>query len=281
MVQCYHKECLFRGRAPVKLRFVFKLDEYLEHLEEHVDQVGEAMQKRFGAIIKNIFSTKEELDELAPSPFSINQDIGLDHPSKLKANAAWHKNMENFGIDRFPSKKDSDITYICHWKDVLMKNNLVDSSSLTFQEDDALIYSIMHYPNPVPDWSMWQTIFLYSLKLMSSISGAALNLYRGVTFNRITTKKEELPGLRSFARNINHAAPSINTTRRVYPSLKYENASYHPSEKLFHIKCLEESKESFGFVFGENENVVTLPVCLMIDEQEVNQGKCCQGISFD
>ena len=45
---------------------------------------------------------------------------------------------------------------------------------------------------------------------------------------------------------------------------------YHPSEKLYHIKCLMKSSESFGFVFGEN--VVSIPVCLGIDEQETNQG---------
>ena len=105
---------------------------------------------------------------------------------------------------------------------------------------------------------------------MSSISSAALNLYHGVTFNRATTKKEKLPGVRGFAKQINHACPSVNTTKRVYPSIRYKNDIYHPSEKLYHIKCLMKSSESFGFVFGEN--VVSFPVCLGIDEQETNQG---------
>ena len=193
MILCYHKDCLSSGRVPIRLKHIFKLDEYLLHLEDHIDEVGLSLQKRFGALSKNIFSTKEEMDKIAPAPFSINQDMELDGSCEETWLRAWTKSMESFGIERFPKSHGSNMTYICHWKDIMIKNDLIDSSSLTFQEDDALIFSMMQYPDPVPDWSVWQTIFLYALKFMSSCSAAALNLHRGITFNRATTKKEKLP----------------------------------------------------------------------------------------
>ena len=161
-------------------------------------------------------------------------------------------------------------TYICHWKDLLISSCIIKPSSLSFQEDDAFIYTVLCYPNPVKDWSLWGTISLYALKLMCSISATALNLYRSVTFNRITTKSEELPDIKEFAGNMNHAGPSVTNAQSMLPNLKHENKTFHTSELLFHIKVLERSNESLSLTFPSG--VIRFPVTAGIDEQEINQG---------
>ena len=68
---------------------------------------------------------------------------------------------------------------------MFIKRNIIDSSSLSFQEDDALIFSALHYPNPVSDWSLWSTITFFALKLFTSASESAMNLYCGITKREI------------------------------------------------------------------------------------------------
>ena len=96
------------------------------------------------------------------------------------------------------------------------------------------------------------------------------NLYRGVKFNRATTKEEELPSMREFAEHINHAGPSITNTVSSLPSLKYENKTYHTSEILFHLKILMKNEDSLRYQFADG--VTRFPVVIGIDEQELNQG---------
>ena len=86
------------------------------------------------------------------------------------------KIMETFGIER-----ELPVNYICCWKDIIIQHGLITSESLTFQEDEALVASILNFPNPVEDWTVWNTLYLYGLKLMTSFSTAGLNLYRGIT----------------------------------------------------------------------------------------------------
>lgn len=68
---CWHTECVGRGKKPIKSGHVFVLTEFLEHLKDHVDALGMAMQKRFYAVHQNSFITKRELDEFAPVPLSL------------------------------------------------------------------------------------------------------------------------------------------------------------------------------------------------------------------
>ena len=127
--------------------------------------------KRFSAIAENHFMYMDELDAI--SPHKLNPCVKLSNETVSHINA--------FGIDR-----QFHINYLCHWKDKLMQSRVIEPNSLMFQEDDAMIYSILHYPNPVKDWSIWSTITFYSMKLYTSISGSALSLYRGVTKLRST-----------------------------------------------------------------------------------------------
>ena len=159
--------------------------------------------------------------------------------------------------------------YTCHWKDLLISSEVIDSSQLCFQEDDALIFSILNFPNAVTNWSLWGTISLYATKFMCSISAPALNLFRGVTFTRNTTKTEDLPDVKNFARQINHPSPSVSNVQTRLPALKFENVTYHVSEILFHIKLVKKTKESLRYTFN---NTTRFPVVAGIDEQEINPG---------
>ena len=105
---------------------------------------------------------------------------------------------------------------------------------------------------------------------MCSISATGLNLYYGLTFNRITTKNEKLPEIKEFARNINHASPSVTNVQSSLPALKHENKTFHVSELFFHIQLLMRKPHSFKFVFPDG--VTRIPVCAGFDEQEINQG---------
>ena len=279
MILCYHPECRNNCDGPHKLRNVFKLKEYLEHLENHTDVIGIAMQLRFALIDENPFATKDQLDALASAPVSLIGNLDLQSCNSVSY-------IEQYGIKRILQQYDDDIldpqnyfnntivpnnpNYICHWKDLLISSDIIDSSSLQFQEDDAFITNVLYFPSPVPNWSIWGTLFLFSMKLMTAISSTALNLFRGVTFNMVTTKAESLPDIKEFARNINHACPSVVTTKKMMPNLRYDNETYHPSEILFHIKTLERSEDSFRFDFSSN--VTIFPVTAGIDEQETNQG---------
>ena len=280
-VLCYHPECRTKNVAPRKLRKMCKLLEYLEHLEDHTDAIGRAMQVRFKEVDTNPFATDEELDALAPAPFTL---CGYSYSDLNSCNNEGY--VEQYGIKRILHQYSNNIlpelenhddtiipnnpTYICHWKDLLISSGIIKSSSLSFQEDDAFVLSVLRYPDPIPDWSVWGTLSLYALKIMTSISATALNLFRGTTFNRITTKSEALPDVKEFARNVNHPCPSITRTQKQMPKLRYDNKTYHPSEILFHIKKLDSSENSFRFCFSPT--VIRFPVVGGIDEQETNKG---------
>ena len=278
MILCLHPVCRQENNGHWKLRFLFNLTEYLLHLEDHSDTIGNAMQLRFAEVHKNPFATTEELDALAPAPFTLCENIELN-----AINYVYH--IEQYGIKRILHQYSNNVdlenlgddmilpnnpNYVCHWKDLLISSGIINSSSLSFQEDDAFIFSVLRYPDPIPDWSVWGTLSLYAIKIMSSISASALNLFRGATFNRITTKSEALPDVKEFARNVNHPCPSVTTTQKQMPKLRYDNKTYHPSEILFHIKKLDTSENSFRFCFSPT--VIRFPVVGGIDEQETNQG---------
>ena len=78
----------------------------------------------------------------------------------------------------------------------------------------------LKFPDPVDDWSLWGTLSLYCMKLLTPISSSALNLYRGITRNRIT---EKIAAVIEHVSEINHASPSVSNTQKKLPPLNYEN----------------------------------------------------------
>ena len=282
MIQCYHPHCLRRKRNPVKLRNMFILNEYLYHLEDHVDDIGCSMQERFGAVHKNLFVDPDFLNNLAPPPSSMN-----DTAQTLSGEALQHlySTIDAYGIERIMVQyRGGDVGnfnagceilpinphYLSHWSDVLISNEIIRPSSLQYQESDAFIFSVLNYPDPIRSWSVWGTIELYATKMYSSVGGAALNLFRGITDNRITRRNCPLVDIHEFVLDINHPCPSVSCCQSNLPNLKYENRTMHSSEVIFHISCLEASEDSFKFVFSDK--VVRYPVVAVVDEQEINQG---------
>ena len=161
---------------------MFVLNEFIDHIQEHVDEIGVAMQKRFGLMMENMFASKEELDKLSPSPFLINLNVTI-----LDGTISY---MNAYGIERVMHQfnhtthfkeywrnpklpKPRNPNYVCHWKDILITKGIIKCSSLSFQEDDAFIFNVSQFPDPVSDWSVWQTIFLYAFKVICSQSSSA------------------------------------------------------------------------------------------------------------
>ena len=253
MIICYHKSCICKDKPVVKLKHMFDVHHYVKHLLCHNDEVGKSMRLLFGAIAENPFMTHAQLDEIYQSPYSLN-------PLVLIPDSAISF-LEKYGISRQLSTE-----YICHWKNKFIKSGHIQPSSLTYQQDDALIYSTLHHPNPVRDWSLWSTLSLYCLKLYSSLSSSALSLYRGITTNRIAGSAGDAISCMS---NTNHPGPSVTTIQSMLPSLSYESEVFHKTEVLFHLKLLSKLEETIKLSYP---GVTRFPVTLGIDEQELNQG---------
>ena len=145
--------------------------------------------------------------------------------------------------------------------------NLITPTSLTFQEDEALIYSVLNYPNPVRNWSTWPTLCFYCLKMYASQSAGALALHRGMTKNRLGNIEDQ--DVKLFACSINHPGPSLSTISKIFPLLNYNPQVYHKEEHLFHLKILQKNSCSLKVVFP---NTVRYLTTLGADDQELNQG---------
>ena len=256
MMMCYHPDCM-KSQRTIRLKTAFDLTRYLEHLLDHDDEIGSSMLNRFAAVAKAPFMTEDDLNRIDSSPHSLQPHI---RPSKKTK-----KVIKSYGIDR-----KFKTVYICHWKDVLLRQNIINSSSLTFQEDDALIYTVLHYPNPVKDWGIYDTLSFYCLKFVAGVGESGLNLYRGKTHQRINQKKKKDCGdLRKFAADINHPGPSLTSLQHVLPKLIHENKTRHKKETIFHLKLLEKTLTSSVINFPL---VKRYPATLGIDEQELNSG---------
>ena len=256
MVMCYHPKCLKQNRI-VRLKVMLDLTRYAEHLLDHDDEIGVAMQTRFEAIAGSPFITEDHLDKINHSPYSLQPNISLSKETK--------KVLKCYGIDR--KLKSS---YICHWKDVLIRQKLINSASLSYQEDDALVFTVLHYPNPVRDWAIYSTLSFYCLKFLAAVGESGLNLYRGTTQQRVVhQKKIANHDLRTFIADINHPGPSVTTLQNVLPQLLYENKTLHKKETIFHMKLLEKVETSVAMKFPL---VTRYPATLGIDEQELNSG---------
>ena len=269
-VFCYHPSCM----RSVHLKHIFDVGSYVRHLKDHSeDEIGVSMHNRFLALERNLFITEEELNNISKSPYVLNPHIDLN-PNAIKQ-------LEDFGILRIfqadprnqGSKRKPDSgprVYICHWKEKLILTGVIDPSHLSFQEDDALITTLLHFPNPVTNWSFWGTLSLYSLKLLTSISAAALNLYRGITRSRITA----FPAVdvKQYAKEINHAVPSVSRTRRRLPPLNYGSDVWHKSEQITHLRMMMLNPGSVAVTF---HMVKRFLLNLGADEQEINAGTHC------
>ena len=260
MVICMHPSCLesnVKDVPVVRLSHPFHLDSYLLHLERHCDRMGEAMKLRFGMLRENMFIPPTELDKISIAPHCLQ--------TVKKGNDKTRKILQLYGIDR-----NFNTNYICHWKAKLIASGLIDSASLLFQEDEAFIAMVLNFPNPIREWSLWNTIYLYGLKLLTSVSSTALNLYRGTTnYPRLNVASSD--NVNDFASFINHASPSLTAYQRDLPDLNYSNVVYQGGEILYHIKSLQKSDDSLGLKYSAN-NVLRFPITLGIDEQELNPG---------
>ena len=205
---------------------------------------------RFGAIKENCFETPASLDRYAMSPYLMQAD--------LDPNDKTIEVLEHYAIDR-----ELETNYVFHWKDQLILHGIIDCESISFQEDEALIHCILGYPNPIRDWSVWNTVYLYSLKFFSSISATALNLYRGITNYSLLNKNANCSDIKVFASSINHAAPSLTSYQRLLPVLDYCNEVFHGGEILYHIKCLEKSEDSLSLIYSSTD-VVRYPITLVL-----------------
>ena len=158
--------------------------------------------------------------------------------------------------------------YTSHWKSRFLDWELISPESLTYQEDDAFIYSVLNYPNPVRSWDAWPTLSLYCLKIYASQSAGALGLYRGTTKNRLTDIDDQ--DVKQFACSMNHPGPCLSTVSKIFPKLRYESDTYHKGEHLFHVDVLKRNTEaSVRIVF---DKIKRYPVTLGSDGQEINQG---------
>ena len=259
MVHCYHPSCMNKNRKPVRLDNVNSLRKYLEHLDKHNDALGLALQKRFKAIYDNQFITVDQLDKLAPSPFS------------LLANVSEPKSETKQFFIKFCIKRDFKVSYICHWKNLFIQNEIIESSSLTFQEDDALMDTFLHYPNPIDDWRFYKTVAFYFLKMYCSNGSASVNLHRGSTnypkLSRLLSHKEL--DAQKFFSGINHAGPGLTTLQNWLPTVSYDNEQFHSKYLLCHIRTLVKN-DSIALKF--EGDVTNFPVICGADDQELNQG---------
>ena len=256
MIFCYHPACVSKDRSPVTLKTNCNLTEYLAHVSmSHNDAIGQSLYKRFLAIHNDIFCT--EFGD-TPSPISL-----LVPMPRLIPNGNSLDCIRKYSIHR-----QLGATYVCHWKDAVIRDNLITPSSLSYQEDDALIHLITTYPQPVSDWKNWKTLSLYLLKFFTYVSGTGANLYRGFThYPRIAHHHEH--SLEEFIKAINHPGPSITSLERWLPVVSMDNEQLHKIEHMFHLKFLQDNSDAIKLLF---DNVVRYPVVIGADEQEINQG---------
>ena len=222
MLLCYHPECLGVNKLPPKLHDMNNLRSYIHHLFSHTDKVGRSMQIRFQAVYSDPFITSHALDQLFCSPFSLLSPL-QDYSPEIKG-----------VLKRYAIKRDlKGVHYLCHWKSKLIANGVITSSSLSFQEDDALLELYFRYPNPVDNWNMYKTLTFYFLKTYCYISSTAVNLLRGVTdYCRLSGNDKK--DVTSFVSDINHPGPAVNTLHRWLSTVSYENEQFHPKYLLFH-----------------------------------------------
>ena len=224
-------------------------------MSRHTDLIGKAIRRRYAAVADDPFLSLEDLNDLSPSPHSLNS-AGIIFEGDL------FQKIEGFGITR-PLFGN----YVSHWKSKIFEWGLIDPTSLTFQEDEALLYSVLNYPNPVRNWSTWPTLCFYCLKLYASQSAGALALHRGLTKTRLCDIEGQ--DVKLFTCSINHPGPSLSTLSHSFPLLNYKPQVYNKEEQLFQIQILEKISQSVKIGF---DKVMRYMVTLGADDQDLNRG---------
>ena len=173
--------------------------------------------------------------------------------------------FEKYAIKR--NFEPGKLIYLCHWKSHLISIGVLNSSSLSFQEDDALLELYPRFPNPVEDWSVYKTLGFYFMKCYCFLSGTALNLLRGITdYPRLSKNPGE--EVNEFISNVNHPGPSLTSIQRWIPSASYENKQFHRKYLQCHFKALSQNPA----ISIQFPNVVPYPVVLGVDDQGLNPG---------
>ena len=257
MMVCYHKSCVSAKKVPiVRLKHVLDISTYLLHLAGHTDEVGQSMLWRFRALKKDVFL--EKYDEIANSPYRL-----LNPPPLLTdATTAF---MKKYGIIRNLLK----MNYLCWWKNKMIEEGFVTSQSLTYQEDDARISMLLSYPYPVSSWFTWKTLCLFAMKSYTSVSGTAVNVFRGLTNYPSSLKNKCVEDRLKFIELVNHPCPSITKLQEWLPAVSLANEQYHDYFQQVHIRVLSKIA---GSLVLQYKKVLRYPVVLGIDEQELNQG---------
>ena len=178
------------------------------------------MCERFQSVFQYPFTTTEDLDRISISPHVLQGDIRLSRTTRDIVSA--------FGIDR-----KLKVHYICHWKNVLITQQLIKSSSLTYQEDEALIDTILHYPNPVSDWSIYDTLSIFCLKFVAGVGESGLNLFRGITKQRLNNIGNH--DLQKMLSEMNHPGPCLSTLQDIMPKIIHANKTKYRKESIFHL----------------------------------------------
>ena len=139
MVVCYHPTCLAKKKPPIRLKRILHLDPYLNHLKDHSDAIGTAMQLRFNAVVQDAFVTTQHLDAISPSPHSLNDITSLANAEDSICSKSY-ESINKFGIDRM-----FHVNYTCHWLDKLIKSGIVRTDSIVFQEMDVYVRVLCAY----------------------------------------------------------------------------------------------------------------------------------------
>ena len=150
---------------------------------------------------------------------------------------------------------------------MLITQQLIKSSSLTYQEDEALIDTILHYPNPVSDWSIYDTLSIFCLKFVAGVGESGLNLFRGITKQRLNNIGNH--DLQKMLSEMNHPGPCLSTLQDIMPKIIHANKTKYRKESIFHLKILEKVNQTAAIEYPMARRY---PATLGIDEQELNSG---------
>ena len=83
MVLCHHPDCIKSSHPNIKLHQMFDLSRFIEHLMDHDDEIGLAMLNRVEAIVPNPFISREDLDRIHCSPYSLQPHLQIHKYKKV------------------------------------------------------------------------------------------------------------------------------------------------------------------------------------------------------
>lgn len=116
-----------------------------------------------------------------------------------------------------------------------MEKCVHQGTNYLFQEDDALINSVLHFPNPVSNWSIYDTLSFYCLKFVAGVGETGFNLFRGATHQRLSNVNDPKDVVKMVSK-MNHPGPSLTTLQNVLPKLIHDDKTKYRKETIFHLK---------------------------------------------